>query len=91
MRQLFECHIGPHVYQGSFRTLLTQEGFVEELVGRGVQFQCHHAAAAVLFIMRTYAIFVHLSWGVVLHRPIFNHLDEVRNWLVDHDEDVLPP
>ena len=49
------------------------------------------AAAAVLFIMRTYAIFVHLSWGVILHRPIFNHLDEVRHWLADHDEDVLPP
>ncbi len=44
-----------------------------------------------LFIMRIYAIVVHTLWCVVLHRPIFNRLDEVRHWLADQDEDVLAP
>ena len=49
MRQLFElATVGPHVYQGSLRTLLTQEGLIEELVRRGVHYQCHDAASAVL-------------------------------------------
>ena len=49
MMQLFElATVGPHVYQESLRTLLTQEGLVEELVRRGVHYQCHDAALAVL-------------------------------------------
>jgi len=48
-RQLFElATVGPHVYQGSLRTLLTQEGLIEESVRRGVHYQCHDAASAVL-------------------------------------------
>jgi aryl-alcohol dehydrogenase-like predicted oxidoreductase len=46
MRQLFElATVGPHVYQGLLRTLLTQEGLIEELVRRGVHYHVCKAGA----------------------------------------------
>ena len=39
---------GPHIYQGSLRTLLLEEDMIEELIRHGVHFQCIDAASAVL-------------------------------------------
>lgn len=39
--------VGPHVYQGTLETLMTDEATVENLVRRGVHYQCHDAASVV--------------------------------------------
>jgi diketogulonate reductase-like aldo/keto reductase len=47
--QLFNiANVGPHVYQGTLRTLFTQEELVEDLVRHGVQYQCHDVASTIL-------------------------------------------
>ncbi|KAL3795291.1 hypothetical protein ACHAW5_010319 [Stephanodiscus triporus] len=49
LSRLFEiATVGPHVYQGTLRTLLTQEELVEDLVRHGVHYQCHDAVSTVL-------------------------------------------
>lgn len=40
--------VGPHVYQGSVHTLLTQERLVEELVKHGVHYQCYDVVSTML-------------------------------------------
>lgn len=40
--------VGPHIYQGSLETLLTEEGLIEELVKHGVHYQCYDAVSSVL-------------------------------------------
>ena len=49
LKKLFElATVGPHIYQGSLETLLTEEGLIEELVKHGVHYQCYDAVSAVL-------------------------------------------
>ena len=49
LKKLFElATVGPHIYQGSLETLLTDEGLIEELVRHGVHYQCYDAVSAVL-------------------------------------------
>lgn len=49
LSRLFEiAMVGPHVYQGTLRTLLTQEKLVEDLVRHGVHYQCHDVVSSVL-------------------------------------------
>ncbi|KAL7529533.1 hypothetical protein ACHAXR_003017, partial [Thalassiosira sp. AJA248-18] len=49
LAQVFElATVGPHVYQGSLSTLLTQEELVEELVKHGVHYQCYDVASTIL-------------------------------------------
>mmetsp|Transcript_31608 Transcript_31608/g.66461 ORF Transcript_31608/g.66461 Transcript_31608/m.66461 type:complete len:648 (+) Transcript_31608:95-2038(+) len=48
LTQLFDlATVGPHVYQGSLHTLLTQEPMVETLVRHGVHYQCYDVASTV--------------------------------------------
>jgi diketogulonate reductase-like aldo/keto reductase len=47
--QLFDiANVGSHVYQGTLRTLFTQEELVKDLVRHGVQYQCHDVALTIL-------------------------------------------
>ena len=49
LAELFDlATVGPHVYQGSLRTLLTQEILVEELVRHGVHYQCYDVVSTML-------------------------------------------
>uniref|UniRef100_A0A7S2VHR2 NADP-dependent oxidoreductase domain-containing protein n=1 Tax=Skeletonema marinoi TaxID=267567 RepID=A0A7S2VHR2_9STRA len=49
MKSLYEISTeGPHIYQGSLRTLLMEEVMIEELIRHGVHYQCTDAASAVL-------------------------------------------
>ncbi|KAL3758967.1 hypothetical protein ACHAWU_003038 [Discostella pseudostelligera] len=49
MSQLFNiATVGPHIYQGSLHTLMTQEDLVEELVQHGVHYQCYDAVSTIL-------------------------------------------
>ena len=49
MNGLYEISTeGPHIYQGSLRTLLLEEDMIEELIRHGVHYQCIDAASAVL-------------------------------------------
>lgn len=49
LAELFDlATVGPHVYQGSLRTLLTQEVLVEELVRHGVHYQCYDVVSTML-------------------------------------------
>jgi diketogulonate reductase-like aldo/keto reductase len=40
--------VGPHIYQGTLHTLLTQERLVEELVKHGVHYQCYDVVSTML-------------------------------------------
>jgi diketogulonate reductase-like aldo/keto reductase len=40
--------VGPHIYQGTLHTLLTQERLIEELVKHGVHYQCYDVVSTVL-------------------------------------------
>ena len=49
MKGLWEISTeGPHIYQGSLRTLLLEEDMIEDLIRHGVHYQCIDAASAVL-------------------------------------------
>ena len=49
LSQLFDlATVGPHVYQGSLRTLLSQQEMVETLVKHGVHYQCYDVASTVM-------------------------------------------
>lgn len=49
MNGLYEISTeGPHLYQGTLRTLLLEEELIEELIRHGVHYQCVDAASAVL-------------------------------------------
>lgn len=49
MKGLYEIATeGPHIYQGSLRTLLLKEDMIEELIRHGVHYQCIDAASTVL-------------------------------------------
>jgi len=49
MKGLYEIATeGPHIYQGSLRTLLLDEVMKEDLIRHGVHYQCMGAASAVL-------------------------------------------
>ena len=46
---LFElATVGPHIYQGTLATLMTQEDMVEELVRHGVHYQCYDAVSTIM-------------------------------------------
>ncbi len=53
MSQLFNiATLGPHIYQGSLHTLMTQEDLEEELVQHGVHYQCYGAVSTIHNIER---------------------------------------
>ncbi|KAL7462913.1 hypothetical protein ACHAXS_003288 [Conticribra weissflogii] len=49
MEELYDlATVGPHIYQGSLRTLMTEGGLVEGLVKHGVHFQCFDVVSVIL-------------------------------------------
>lgn len=49
MVQLLDiASVGPHIYQGSLRTLMMQEDLLETLVQHGVHYQCYDAVSSIL-------------------------------------------
>jgi hypothetical protein len=49
MESLYDLStVGPHVYQGTLRTLLLEEELVEGLVKHGVHYQCYDVVSTVL-------------------------------------------
>ena len=49
LEQLFDlATVGPHVYQGSLRTLLSQGEMVEMLVKHGVHYQCYDVVSTII-------------------------------------------
>ena len=49
LEQLFDlATVGPHVYQGSLRTLLSQNEMIEMLVKHGVHYQCYDVASTIM-------------------------------------------
>jgi hypothetical protein len=49
MKGLFEIStVGPHIYQGTLRSLLLEEDMIEDLVRHGVHYQCIDAVSTIL-------------------------------------------
>lgn len=49
LEQLFDlATVGPHIYQGSLRTLLSQNEMIEMLVKHGVHYQCYDVASTIM-------------------------------------------
>jgi len=49
LEELFDlATVGPHIYQGSLRTLLSQNEMIEMLVKHGVHYQCYDVASTIM-------------------------------------------
>jgi len=98
LTQLFEmATVGPHVYQGTFETLIKDESTVEELVRHGVHYQVYDAASVVAEgkegAPRAYARLEHIGashggmldlYGADDNVYGYSPVQVVLGWLVHH-------
>eukprot|EP00574_Skeletonema_japonicum_P014746 CAMPEP_0201716996 /NCGR_PEP_ID=MMETSP0593-20130828/2845_1 /ASSEMBLY_ACC=CAM_ASM_000672 /TAXON_ID=267983 /ORGANISM="Skeletonema japonicum, Strain CCMP2506" /LENGTH=549 /DNA_ID=CAMNT_0048206943 /DNA_START=57 /DNA_END=1706 /DNA_ORIENTATION=- len=102
MNGLYEISTeGPHLYQGSLRTLLLEEEMIEELIRHGVHYQCVDAASAVLAgrysapeayatLERIGAKHGNVDEGDTLDAYGYSAVQLVLGWLVQRGVGVFP-
>lgn len=102
MNGLYEISTeGPHLYQGTLRTLLLEEEMIEELIRHGVHYQCVDAASAVLAgrisapeayatLERIGAKHGNVDEGDTLDAYGYSAVQLVLGWLVQRGVGVFP-